>query len=580
MISHVIDNSTSRLHTAENTSLYFDESSGYIYTAYIGNDLLPTIARAHISNLSYWLTITIDQTPVHNDAHVGIIVSLDFTGHIHIMWSVHNSTDFTYKRSTLPHDLTTLVWASVDVQIPPSRTSPTNQAEISYPRFYRAGSKLYLTLRNGTPGNADQYLLTWDDQLNRWTDSPGIIISSIQSSPYLGVCRGLDNGSLHLIWTNRSGYYNSGLYYGKWDGQSFDSYQVLPTTCSLSNTGLSVLVDGSSVFLFYLMVSETGHPEVYCSTSNDLINWTTSQVTDLSLSRLRGCPAGPVDGPYRPCDMELQGPWTSFQGSSHPLPLHLFYGRSVALPGPLWQRPATILYSSTSYDDGLTWETKELSLPVRELTTEITVNNNSQTLNFALCQDIEGNMRLLNFRDSSDLESELSVSALLPHNYKTRPVYRIDNPSILYTRQNWAVDLIVRPDRSISPMGLIDIGGPSGCRAFRILLWGNGKPLAYSPSHLQILLGDGTGSNWSLIWNPKVEIKPLVYSHLRVERSGNLLSALKLTSTGWAILASTQIISSPVLAVNRFVVIGGVEDAYGAIVESFNYRGFIDINIK
>lgn len=579
MISHVIDNSTSRLHTAENTSLYFDESSGYIYTAYIGEDLLPTVARANILDLSNWLITTIDRTPVYNDAHVGIVISLDSANHIHVMWGVHNSTNFTYKRSTLPHDLDSLVWSEVDVQIPPSRTSPTNQPEISYPRFYRAGSQFYLTFRNGTPGNADQYLLTWNDQTNQWTNSPGIIISSTQSSPYLGVCRGLNDGSLHLIWTNRSGYYNSGLYYGKWDGQSFISYQVLSSSCSLANTGLSVLINELAVFLFYLMVSETGHPEVHCSTSNDLINWTTSQVTNLSLSRLRGCPAGPVDGPYRSCDMELQGPWTSFQGSSDP-PLRLFYGRSVALPGPLWQRPVTILYSSISHDDGLTWTSKELPLPVRELTTELTINNNSQSLDFVLCQDIEGNMRLLDFRDSFNMESELFISLLLTHNYETRPVYRIDNPSIFYTRQNWIVDLVIRPDRLTSPMGLIDIGGPSGCRAFRILLWGNGRPLVYSPSHLQILLGNETGENWSLIWNPEVEIKPLIYSHLRVERNGNLLRVSKLTSTGWTVLASTQIVSYPMSAVNRFVVIGGVEDGYGMILESFNYRGFISVQIE
>jgi BNR repeat-containing family member len=582
MKSYIIDHSTTSLHTAENTSLYFDEMSGFIYVAYIGEGFLPFIARCQVGEISdeqSWEIVQIDDQSVSNDSHNGISLGIDPTGNLHVIWNTHNGLSFSrYKKTSTPHDLMTLEWADNSSNI----ISIIPNANISYSRFYRSGESFYLTFRNGIPGNADQYLLIWDQVESKWAyagmSDNGLIIYGNNSSPYLGVCRGSDDGSGSLLipFVRRELYYNTSLHLRTYDmvGSQIilDPIQVGQ---SLANTGISVVEMNGSICVSYIMVSESGYPEIFMSRldMSDMQpgEWKTYQATDCRLPRLRGCVNEPFDGPYRPCDFELQGPWVGIAESSV---IRLIYGRSVSLPGNAWQRPVTILYDCLSYDLGETWEVAELSLPVVELTTELTINNNSQHLDFVLCQDLKGYMRLLDFRDDGVAKKEVDISFDSDRiSHLLAPLS--DTP--FYSQDPFEIGLTIRPDDTPSPMGLIDCGGLVGSRFFRVLLWGKDRPLIYSPNHLQILIGNG--DNWTHFWFPEVTIEPGTYTHLKITRIDGVIILYKLSSQVWSVIDALEIgeITLPALF-NRSLLIGGVESGTKAIL--YPYSGKLEVRIR
>lgn len=595
MKSNIIDTSDSFLHTAENTSLYFDELSGFVYAAYIGNDLLPVIAKASISDLSNWTIAIIDDFPVLNDSHNGISIGVDPSGNIHTMWNMHGAFDFIYMKTTVPHDITSFESAEVNVEIPSSRSRPGN-LDLSYPRFYRCFDRFYLTFRNGTVTDADQYLLTWDGE--GWTSFPGRIIHGLTPgetyptfSPYLGTCRCAPDGSLIIPYTRRVSYHNEGLYLLAYSQDGLlKTYPSTNLARSIANTGMSCVATQDGILVSYLMVSESGYPEVFCSFW-DSEKWVTSQVTGSQLPRLRGCPTGPMEGDYRPCDMELQGPWTGLSSDGS---IRLIYGHSVTLPGPAWQRPFTILYECLSYDLGETWNVQELSLPVTELTTELSISGDSQKFDLALCQDIKGNIRLLDFREEVVDLVEVEISINFDSRYSD-PLRCSLPEQPFYSRLEFQIDLIIRPNDTPQSMGLVDCGGLVGERFFRVLLWGDGRPIIYSQNHLQVLIGNG--ENWITFWNPICKVDPLIFTHLRLVRSGNSgewLSLFKLINKEWVLIdlvnlplelntraiRKSKTISGTfeTIPFNRSLLIGAIESGTDAIIYPFS--GKLEVKVQ
>lgn len=595
MKSHIIDKSDSFLHTAENTSLYFDGVSGYIYAAYIGNGLIPYIAQCRVDDLDIgdWIIIQVDSFPVLNDSHNGISLGVDTAGNVHVSWNMHNIPGLIYKRTTIPHDLTTLEWVGLDFEI--GNSPQENYPQLSYPRFVRSGDSFYLTFRNGVPGNAHQILLTWNNEDSRWVNDPGMIIDGSNNgsgsfSPYLGCVRSLSSlgGSILSPFVNRVGLYNTTLdllIYDPSFGVGVEPIQSSQSNKSFANTGLSTVIISEEIFVSYLMVSESGYPEIYISRMNIQIGeWSTYQITDLQLERLRACPQGPQDGPYRPCDVELQGLWMGITGENDEV-IRLIYGRSVSLPGSAWQRPVTILYECLSYDLGLTWDIKELSLPIPQLTTELSINNNSQRFDFALCQDIEGNVRLLDFRDRVVKKNEVDVSFDSDHTLCLKTP--LSNPPF-YSLDKFEVELKIKPYKSSQPMGLIDCGGVIGSRYFRVLLWGKDRPLVYSPNNLQILIGDG--ENWITFWYPEIVVEPNVYTHLKIVKTNDglgkpALIIYRLLDKQWIVetLISLNMFNRKMMSggevtpYNSTLLIGGAESGTKTIVYPFSGR--LDVKI-
>lgn len=517
--------SASMTAVGETTALIFDHDTGDIYAAYIDADLNAVVACKR-SGSDIWETAIVGVN-VLNDAHNSVSIGIDPLGYIHAVWDIH-ATALNYKVSTSPRSL----------DFADRIMSGAVSQAVSYARFYRAGGEFYLLFRDGLPSNGDQWIKRWTS--TGWVDVAIPLLSGRASSTtdnaYLGSCMGGDDGRLHIVWTHRVGWYNYGVYYavfdpangGTWSAIDGSEYAVPITRAAaepkslvdvsdgtISNNGLGIALDSQDRPHIVFSRHVNGGPEVfYASCDGD--TWSIRQLTDLRLPRLRACPVGPMDGPPRPCDYELQGPFIAYDQSTSVV--NVFYGRSVGSAGPAWQRPPSILYQMSS-SNGKDWITREIKREVNGLLGEI-IRESSGYPVFLAQETVNeaGNLWLWQPVSTALIEPTAKLSISLPcagSNYIELP----DNDA--WSCDEWTIAAHIIPEDTKRTMGIIDKGGALGTRELRLLLWGYGPPLAYHPGRVQVLIGGE--STWSLLWYPEVEVLPLVPTHLVVVKAGEAL---------------------------------------------------------
>lgn len=525
----LVDNFSSSMTAVGETTAYYIQND-YRIVAYTDENLNATVAIKHDTE-SEWQRAIVGSNI--NDAHNSISVGVDSDGYIHTVHDIHNALSFSghYNISSQPYDVSEMVESEIQ---------GAAVASVSYARFYRAGDILYLLFRVGSSGSGDEWLKRYDTTTRTWFDAlstPLIAGSTLDppDNPYMGSCVGDESGNLHLIWTHRVGFYNERIYYAKYEGSTGLVRDVAgtvlslplsrnspiqsitpPTDRTIGNNGIGLVLDLSTGLPLVVFNSreKSGYPEVFFSRYNPTTSkWESIQLSNLSLPRLRACPGGPQepDSPPRPCDFELQGPFIVCDTST----LYVFYARSIGTTNPAWQRPAALLYLSTSTDNGLTWSTTEIKRPTDKLFGEVIRESNGKPS--VLLQELTFENGPLWILDLDELSESLPPS---------NPV--IDDVSASLTGDNhislngpstvldsFTISAWIRPNHIEQRMGIIDKGGLAGNREYRLLLWGVTDPFRYDASRVQILIGSSTGG-WGLVRNVETEVLPGYRTHLVV----------------------------------------------------------------
>lgn len=522
----LVDNNSSAMTAVGETTAYFIQN-GYRIVAYTDSDLNAIVAINDSTIDNNWDRAIVGSNL--NDAHNSISVGVDSDGYIHTVHDIHNALSFAghYNVSSQPYDVSEMVESEIQ---------GAAVAFVSYARFYRAGDILYLLFRVGSSGSGDEWLKRYDTTTRTWFDVAIPLIAgstlSPPDNPYMGSCVGDDSGNLHLIWTHRVDLYNERIYYAKYEGSTGLVKDVTgaviplplsrnspiqsitsPTDQTIGNNGIGLVLDLSTPHVVFNSREKSGYPEVFYSHYSFVTNkWESVQLSNLSLPRLRACPGGPQEPESlpRPCDFELQGPFIVRDTST----LYVFYARSIGTTNPAWQRPAGLLYLSTSTDNGLTWSTTEIKRPTDKLFGEVIRESNGKPS--ILLQELSFEAGPLWVLDLDRLSESIppsnpaiDISANLTgdnHIFLNCPSSLLDS----FTISAW-----ICPQHIAQRMGIIDKGGISGNREYRLLLWGVTGPFRYDATKVQVLLGSSTGG-WGLMWNSETEVLPGYWTHLVV----------------------------------------------------------------
>lgn len=371
--------------TSYDTPLWIEKETGHVWLAYVNSNmeviLLDGLLSDLISNWRRTLIHTANLDDTHNLPSVGI----DHQGRIHIVYDLHNSASIKYKISTSPRDTSTLTLAGMD-------GTPTPY--ISYPRFHKTGNDFYFFGRTGQSGSGDVYIKRFNYNSGRWEDFAVPFLTGKNQVPpdnaYLGSIYTEENGNINLIWTHRIDWWNQGLFYakynaqaGQWQKANGSPYPLLPIVRDvadpiiaigspsdqyITNSGhaVSVSPDGTIHVVYHRY--PIGYREVFHARYDPLTNsWIETQISDLRLPRLDGCPGGPKDERPRPCHMEMSGPTLIAHNDGS---ITVLYTRTTAISRGAWARPGGITYRADSNDNGNTWYVRELSTPVNEFGSE------------------------------------------------------------------------------------------------------------------------------------------------------------------------------------------------------------------
>jgi len=213
------------------------------------------------------------------DNHYFISLGIDSNGYIHLVYNMHNDS-LVYRKSSNPIATFDGSFGSVLSML------GTNESAVSYPHFlHDPDDNLYFMFRDGTAGDGNTYLYTYDVSSGSWsastgTSTNGLLINGKSSSPtqsaYLGQCRFDDDGNLHIAWVWREdtavvvdGYHD--VSYVKWNKTSFEkadgSAQTVPITianCDIAdNVAKGEVVDGfSGPYSPFLDVESDGTPHI------------------------------------------------------------------------------------------------------------------------------------------------------------------------------------------------------------------------------------------------------------------------------------------------------------------------------
>lgn len=505
----------------ETTALHIVD--GWIYVAYTNALQEAVVARRSLVG-GYWQSVVVGS--VLKDSHNGVSVGVDPLGYIHVCWDIHGAAVLNYKVSTAPHVL----------DFPNAIMGGTPTSAVSYARFYRAGGAFYFLCREGSSGSGDEWAKVWTPAGFVDLAIPLVVGSALAppDNPYLGQAAPQANGDLVIVGTSRIGLQNFGVWYvryvaatGQWvrvNGQPYtlpmsrntlDTIPDTDTDGTIANNSLSVVLDESGSPHVVYQKEAGGFQEAFHSawTGNE---WVTNQVSNQRSVRLRACPGGPQDGPFRPCDYQMQGPCIVRVGEG----FRMFWVRSVSPSPGAWVRPPGILYQADSMT-GETWTISEVRRDVRQYSGEMPRETTGAP--FVLLQELGESRRLLLW--------DLSVQPVLPS-----PQARLsaslpaggsrhldlgngsewDSPAI-------SISAWIRPNDTGREMTIIDRGGLIADRQFRLLLWGNTvpAPLHYDPTRVEVLLNHATG--WGLVWHPEVEVVPGILSHLVFTWDGTIV---------------------------------------------------------
>ncbi len=132
-------------------------------------------------------------SPVARDGHNSIALGVDSDGRIHVAGNMHSNV-MRYVRSVNPHSISS--WTTTSR---PGRGS----TQITYPQFVRLSTgALYLSYRDGTSGNGDDWLEKWNPTTRRWFVRKIVDGRTSGESPYLHRIAVGPDDSIHyaIVW--------------------------------------------------------------------------------------------------------------------------------------------------------------------------------------------------------------------------------------------------------------------------------------------------------------------------------------------------------------------------------------------
>lgn len=500
-------------------------SGDSIYTCYVTAALEVVVAKRLLSG-GPWSASAPIHTGNADDAHNTCSLGVDPAGYVHVAYDMHSSA-INYRRSSQPGGL---VLGTFPMPVPADRW-------VTYPRFYRAGSRFYFLYRDGISANGDVVFLELVAGAWQVVADPLIAGSSMTptDNPYLGAAMPAANGDLYICWTHRRDWWNAGVYFGRWDAAARvwrwadGSAYSLPITRATadavlgpddpfvsypSNVGLAVVLDDGAPKVAYA-AHRHGHREIFFAVwSADA--WKTTQVTHAQAERLRACPGGDMEVPTRPCDMEVQGPAAFAFGAGR---VALLYGVSVRQSRGVWARPPALMRAAWSGDGGHSWSDRVLRQNVELLAGELPRESGGAPY---FLHQVAGSPSGALYLGTLDTRVSLPVPRVEASGSQF-PIELADGPSWragpAMTVSAWMI-----PDASGHEMSILDKGGLVGNRELRLLIWGAPAPLHYDPAYLQIGIGDASG-NWGLLWYPSASgVAPGLLSHVAVTWDGQTVA--------------------------------------------------------
>lgn len=552
--------------------------ANHVFICYIDDNLDVNIIHKLPSGV--WESPVTIATGNADDAHNYCSLGIDTFGYVHASYDQHSS-GLNYKRSAAPYDVQNMVTATATMPMPVN-------AEISYPQFIRTGRNLETLLflyRNGSAGNGDECLNRYDEITFQWTSVACPMIKGKDlanpSSPYLAPPRVDSLGNLKILYTNRTGYYNYGLFTLTYDAsintfttQSGGSV-LLPLTLNspgsvvladsekVSNSGLNIDPLTSSV-VYLREVNNTY--EVFSGKYNSTTNtWTHKQLTHERLGLLNSCPDQTGGLGLRPCNMQMLAPnLVNVNGA-----LMVVYGTAVSESRGSWTRPLAELHTVVSWDSGVSWSQPQAlaSMPPKycELSSDSLTSTNSQL--YTLAQNCNNESAPLEIWNVSDFTSILANN--LGNKYRleaTNVTTPIEAGDALTLSTPLIVDMELFPFASTQPMGVLDKSYTSGLREIRVVLWGEviGGVFSYSANSVQVAIGNSAG-DWGLLWYPQVSVAPYQWTRLRLTYDG---SVVKLYREG--ILVAQTSYTNSIKDTTQKLIIGGVRSSTGELVRPYS----------
>lgn len=562
--------------TAYDTNVVIDGQ--HVWVCYVNSGLQVILADGDLPAPTWRRTVIANNNT--DDAHNLCAVGIDPGGLIHVVWNLHGSA-LNYMRSTAPRDPATLVSAAMGGAQP---------AQVTYPRFHRAGAAFYFFARSGVSGAGDAYVKTWSG--TAWSDLAYPLIQgaalSPTDNPYLGAISANSAGDVSVVWTARvGGTYNAGLYFakykagaGQWQRSSGAPYTlpmsrlsgevvVSAADTTVGNAGLGVSTGSDGVHhVVYTRLSAGGYIEVYYARGAGT-GWTETQISDARAPRYRMCPTGPVDGAPRPCDVEVTGP-TLVQHSAAALSiLYSVTGEKVRDGGAAYARPGGMTYVAETSDGGLTW-----SRP-REVHHGGVLGQSSEV------QRASGGEPYVLMQESGigGAGALWLASVGAPGAAPILEAWTASGPAsfapVHISASGFTIAAQVRPvlGATPAPMSIVDKGGANGAREYRLLLYGAnlGAGFGYYPDRVQILLGSPSGA-WSINWTPQVTVPASAWTDVVVTGDG---ATVRLYVNG--VEAAATAYSGSFLATPGPVVVGGITAADGSI--QYPMRGDVELAV-
>lgn len=204
------------------------------YVAYYNADARITVAHRTLTGNrateATWDAVTLDDPRAvltkggGFDTHNYLTMVVDSAGILHLAGNMHVEP-MTYYRTTVPHDLTTLVRADLAPEVDDMPEAEPGKS--TYPEFIESPDpdELFFQYRGGTSGDGEEYLNRYDVATGQWSvfepagtdpaDSPVPLLAACDGCQYAYPCDGcqreyaynklaFDGTKYHLAWVWRT----------------------------------------------------------------------------------------------------------------------------------------------------------------------------------------------------------------------------------------------------------------------------------------------------------------------------------------------------------------------------------------
>lgn len=204
-------------------------ADGRRYAAWWNSDRHPIVA---IETDSGWSLVDLHdldgnplESPVPDDGHNTINITVDHDGHIHVMAN-HHIDPPRYVRTVDPHGIDGN-WTT--------ENGPLVDQNLTYPKFIRTDNSLLLFYRRGSASSGDQWYETWDG--TEWVDATKLLDGQTDTV----------NGYMHHITSRGDEIHVAVVWRGS--GSSHDTNNDLCHMRSVDGGGTWESIDGTPVTL-------------------------------------------------------------------------------------------------------------------------------------------------------------------------------------------------------------------------------------------------------------------------------------------------------------------------------------------